>query len=871
MLSGALLMLLVPAIRAGEVRGHVPQEVWGLSSSGRLPSSHKMRLALGVPLRNQAALSNLLQELYEPASPNFRHYLTSSEFNSRFAPTEKEYESVVDFARSNHFTLLKRHSNRMVLDVSASAGDVEKAFGLTLKTFHDVKTSHDFFAPDSEPVLPPGGIILDVCGLTDVSRPKPMLADDSQSSLAATLLPRSGSGAGGSFLGNDFRAAYLPGVNLRGTGESLALVEFDGFYANDIATYESLASITNVPLATVLLDGFNGMPSPDRRQQNIEVSLDIELALALAPGLSSVIVYEAGPSGIPNDILNRIASDNLARQVSCSWAWTGGPSDTTDQIFQQMAAQGQSFYCASGDTGAYTAGQVDNASLPNAPSDSPYITIVGGTTLTTSGPGGTWQSETVWNRGGGVASSGGVSSYYDIPQWQQGVSMNADGVSATKRNIPDVAMVADGVFVSCLNGTNTITGGTSCAAPLWASFNALLNQQLLASNLPPVGFMNPRLYPLAGRGDYSSLFHDVTSGDNTNPGSPFKYAAAAGFDLCTGLGSPDGAALINTLTLPQDNLVLSPSGGFVASGLQGGPFNTTSQSISLTNSGQSALGWVATSASSWLSVSSASGVIPPNSAGTMFSVTLNTNASQLTHGTNFGLVYVTNLNSGNVQFIRFTLQILQRLVQNGGFEQNGLISWIKSGNPSYISVLQNSSYTHTGSFGLQAGPSSSIGYLSQIIPVSVSNYYLVSFWLDNPASGTPNSFTCLWNDAPLFAISNSPVFAWTNIQRIVTASTNLGILKFGFRNDNAYFGMDDVSVTPFLPPSLHITLQSNSARIISWNTIPGLTYQPQYKDTITQTNWLNIGGNLSSTNSTLQILDNSVVSPQRFYRVQVMP
>src|ERR1035438_2317830 len=114
------------------------------------------------------------------------------------------------------------------------------------------------------------------------------------------------------------------------------------------------------------------------------------MAIAMAPGLSKVIVYEAGPYGIWFDVLNRMATDNLAKQLSCSWYLPGGTNDpVADGIFQQMAAQGQSFFSASGDYDAYTG-------LVNFPDDSPYITLVGGTTLTTSGPGGSWVLESVW-------------------------------------------------------------------------------------------------------------------------------------------------------------------------------------------------------------------------------------------------------------------------------------------------------------------------------------------------------------------------------------------------------------------------------------------------------------------------------------------
>lgn len=168
-------------------------------------------------------------------------------------------------------------------------------------------------------------------------------------------------------------------------------------------------------------------------------------------------------------MLNRMATDNVAKQLSSSWTFS--TDATTSQVFQEMAAQGQSFFNASGDSDAYS-GPI------SAPADSPYVTVVGGTTLTTSGPSGAWVSETVWNWGSGQGSGGGISTSYSLPSWQAGVSMAANQGSVHQRNIPDVAMAADNVFEIADNGRSLSgIGGTSCATPMWAGFTALVNQQ----------------------------------------------------------------------------------------------------------------------------------------------------------------------------------------------------------------------------------------------------------------------------------------------------------------------------------------------------------------------------------------------------------
>ena len=188
---------------------------------------------------------------------------------------------------------------------------------------------------------------------------------------------------------------------------------------------------------------------------------------------------------------------------------------------------------------------------------------MGGTTLTTTGPGGAYTSETVWNwgsfQGSFTGSSGGVSPYYGIPDYQLGISMTANQGSTTKRNIPDVALTADGLYVVYNNGTAAVFGGTSGAAPLWAAFTALINQQASANGSPQLVSSNPALYAIGKGPNYTSCFHDITAGNNFSSSSPTKYSAVAGYDLCTGWGTPIGNSLINALSGPAAPNVVSNS------------------------------------------------------------------------------------------------------------------------------------------------------------------------------------------------------------------------------------------------------------------------------------------------------------------------
>ena len=551
------------------LRGHVPRAVaeFNLQPVEKLASSTNLNLVIGLPLRNQGALTNLLQQQYTPTSSQYHHWLTPKEFTAKFGPTEEDYQAVIAFAKANGFTITATHRNRTLVDVRGSVADIERTFRVTLRTYQHPTQARKFYAPDVEPSVDLTAPVLHVAGLNNYKLPHPLSVRATPESKVA---PASGSGPSGSYMGNDFRSAYAPGVALDGSGQMVGLVELDGYDASDITSYENQGGLPHVPLKNVLLGGFSGTPTADADQVQ-EVSLDIEMAVSMAPGLSQVIVYEApNDSAFTGDVLNQIAMDNLAKQISCSWEI--GDDPTFDQIYQQYAAQGQSFFQASGDNGAFT-----SLWFGQQQADSPYITLVGGTTLTT-GPAGSWQSETVWNWnvGTGVdatdgASGGGISVNYPIPTWQQGIATGSNQGSSSSRNVPDVAMVADSVYVISDNGNvATDIGGTSCAAPLWAGFTALVNQQGEAGGLPTVGFINPAIYAIGEGVTYASCFHDITSGNNETHFSPSQFSAASGYDLCTGWGTPNGSGLINALTRSactnEITTTPAPSGGGSTSG-----------------------------------------------------------------------------------------------------------------------------------------------------------------------------------------------------------------------------------------------------------------------------------------------------------------
>ncbi len=931
--------------------GHVPRELSTLAASGRLPATSQLWLALGLPLRNPAGMDNFLAQVYDPASPNYRHFLTPDELTARFGPTEADYEAVKQFALTNGLTTAVTHGNRLVLDVTGPAAAVEKAFHITLQTYQHPTEARTFYAPDKDPSVAASLPLADVQGLSDFSRGHPKFVR--RNGVDAVNKSGSAPDGKGALFGNDFRSAYVPGTALTGAGQAVGLFQDDGYYPSDIAKYAKLAGNgrTNIVIQTVLIDNYNGIPTS---AGNDEVSLDIEMSMAMAPGLSRIVLFEGNPTNyIWNDILNTMAASNMIKNLSCSWGWNGGPSNTTDVIFKTMQAQGQTFYDASGDVAAFTVGAssvngVDslNPNLYNAPSSCPYIIQVGGTTMTMNGTGASYASETVWNWGGGSASSGGVSSFYTIPTWQTNISMSANLGSTSQRNIPDVAATADNVYViSGGSGASNVLGGTSCAAPLWAGLTALVNQQYaintgVASN--SVGFLNPALYAI-GKGQnpaysYAACYHDITSGNNFGSSSPTNYPAVAGYDLCTGWGTPSGTNLINALATPPDVLGINPGAGFSAGGLPGGPFSPSSQIFTLTNSSASSLNWMALNTSAWLTLSTSSGTLPASgqtsliasltaaansltvgsyaatvgfsnltshvvqnrqfnltisdplvlltstgftasgplggpfnlssqaivftnlsasvvpwslintsawlavsaSSGSLagnsaVSVTVATNAgtANLSSGNYNATLVLSNQSSHLAQSLVFAASVGQSIVQNGAFETGDLTGWMQSGNTAYTSVISgNASYVHGGSYGLQAGPSTTMGYITQNLATSPGQMYLLSFWFSNPSSGTTEQLQASWNGASVYSLANPPVLAWTNKTFIVTATSSSTPLQFGLRNDPSYFGLDDISVTPLSPPTITQQpasqtnfLGNNVVFTATANGMPPLAYQ----------------------------------------------
>ena len=865
---------------AGSQRLHdqLPEAVarFHLLPTGRLSATQQLNLAIGLPLRNEAALNSLLQQIYDPASPNFRQYLTPEQFTEQFGPTEQDYQAVIAFAQANGLTVTGMHSGRTLVDVSSSVADVERIFHVALRTYRHPAENRTFFAPDAEPSIDLAVPILHISGLDDFIKPRPISLKITPLENPARVAPASGSGTNGTYMGNDFRAAYAPGVSLNGSNQVVGLLELDGYYPSDITNYEQQAGLPNVPLQNVYIDNYSGNAGGN----NNEVALDIEMAVSMAPGLSQVLVYEEQNGSNVVDMLDRIATDNLAKQISSSWLIGDNPS--FDIAYKQFAAQGQSFFQASGDDGAYYSGIVQWA-------DDTNITIVGGTTLYTTGPGGSWLSETNWNwysTGQGQHGSGGGINFNNIPipDWQQGINMTTNHGSTTLRNIPDVALTANNVYVVYNNGISNMFGGTSCAAPLWAGFTALINQEAVAAGRATVGFINPAVYAIGKSTNFTANFHDITAGNNTNLVVHTNFPAVPGYDLCTGWGTPVGQSLITALAIP-DVLGILPVIGFTANGVTGGPFDRTSQTFALTNSSASSLNWTLINPSVWLAASSSGGTLGPGGQTTV-TIGLNAAASNLVAGIYPATLIFSNQNSHIPQSLLFTLQSGQSFVQNGGFETGDFYGWTLVGNGIIGNNVYNAvvsatgpvsggtNFIHSGTYGAFLGDVQ-LATLSQTLNTFPGQGYLLSFWLANPVSGSVQQFLVNWNTNSaatnqIYQLNNPPILPWTNITMVVTAISTNTTLQFGAENDPDGFGLDDITLIPIPAPSFRTVLKTNNQMQFSWNSLAGVAYQLQFTTNLPTTNWVNLGAAINATNS-IATTNNIGPNPQGFYRIRRLP
>jgi subtilase family serine protease len=533
----------------------------------KLPATQSLRIDMVLPVRNHAELDNFLQELYDPSSAFYHRYLTVAEFTERFGPTQQDYDSVVAFAKAKGLAVVGGSRDALDVQVKGPVSAIEAAFHVSMGVYQHPTEDRTFYGPDREPTVDLPFQLWHVSGLDNFSTPHPLFHHRTPD-VAVKSNATTGSGPSASFLGSDMRAAYYGGSALTGTGQNIGLLEYEGFDIADVNTYYTNAKQTRTAAVTgVSTDGSSLSCLESSGCDDTEQTLDITQALGMAPGVTTVYVFVGATD---TAMLGSMSSHSpLPLNLSASWTWTPADPSTDDPYFEKMATQGQSYFQAAGDSG--------NWKTSTYPSEDQHVICVGGTDLSTSGAGGAWSSESTWVDGGG-----GFYAKDDIliPAYQQlsGVITSANKGSTTYRNGPDVSANANFTFYVCADQTTCTAneyGGTSFAAPMWAGYLALANQQAATNGDAAPGFINPTIYPLGLGSGYSADFHDITSGSN-------GFSAVTGYDLATGWGSPNGSGLINALTgtaaSPSFSISASPTSVSVVKGSSGTSTVTTTVS-----------------------------------------------------------------------------------------------------------------------------------------------------------------------------------------------------------------------------------------------------------------------------------------------------
>jgi kumamolisin len=592
----AVLFVTAAVSQAQSVRTHHVRDAvrnGQAPATGRLPSNQTLQLDLVLQLSDKAGLDSFLKDLYDPTSPSYRHFLTPQGFTARFGPTQDQYEAVVRFAKNYGFQVIGGSRDGMDVQVKGSVASVETAFHVNMRTYQHPTENRGFFGPDSEPTPDLPFDLWHISGLDNYSLPHPLVVNRNDFAKAHGIAPEAvvshattGSGPSASFLGTDMRAAYYGSGTMTGAGQSLGLLEYYGTDLADLKTYYANAGQKDLSgvVSLISTDGTSTSCLKSAGCDDTEQTLDMTQALGMAPGLTSLQVYVGTTD---TAMIGAMTTHNpLPGTIGVSWGWTPVDPTTLDPYFKKMAAQGQNIFVASGDNSTWNTGNYP------WPAEDANVVTVGGTDLVTASAAGAWSSETAWVDGGGGISPHSVA----IPAWQKlaGVINSTNKGSTTLRNGPDVSANANFTFYVCADQTTCTAnsyGGTSFAAPMWAGYVALVNQQLAVNSQPAIGFINPTIYAQNVSGGalsaaYAANFHDITSGTSGS------YSAVKGYDLVTGWGSPN-SGLFSALTgaVPTSGFSLSATAVSIVQGTSGAstvtstPFGGYGSKITLSVSG----------------------------------------------------------------------------------------------------------------------------------------------------------------------------------------------------------------------------------------------------------------------------------------------
>jgi kumamolisin len=492
-------------------------------------------VTLYLRAKNREELQQRLEQLSQ-SHPS--EYLTAEQFADRYGADPADLDQVSSFAQRHGLQVIGTDSARRSVQLSGSISAMEAAFGVQL---HDYRHRGSIYRLRQGPVHLPTelqGVVTAVFGLDN--RPQ---ADAHFRLLSPAAVSQQ------SFDPTDLARLYSFPTSATGQGETIGIIELGGGYRQtDLDSYFQQLGINPEPQVTaVSVDGGQNSPTGDPNSADGEVELDIEVAGAIAPAAKQKVFFAPNSDQGFIDAVTSAVHDPDVSLISISWGqaesnFSSQSLTAFNQAFQEAGAMGKTVFVAAGDNGS-SDGESDGKNHVDFPSSSPFAVACGGTTLQASSGNSSIVSETVWNEEsqGEGATGGGVSDYFSKPDYQSRINVPPPQSQSGGRGVPDVAADADPVtgYKVLVDGTQSVIGGTSAVAPLYAGLFALINELLVKNGKPRAGYIHPALY------QNPQVFRDITSGNNG------AFSAGPGWDATTGLGSPNGAAIASALTGSQ--------------------------------------------------------------------------------------------------------------------------------------------------------------------------------------------------------------------------------------------------------------------------------------------------------------------------------
>jgi kumamolisin len=503
------------------------------------PAHSDQHIEVTLRIRPRAEVAPKLREAALTQQHKDRKYVTRDELAKSHGASPDDIAKVAAFAQTHNLAVTHSSEARRSVWLAGTVAHMSAAFGVQLQEYDHPDGGS--FRGRTGPIMIPAeldGIVVGVFGLDNRPQARPHFRIHKVGAKANAK-----SSALSQFTPVQIAQLYDFPKNLDGTGECIGIIELGGgFSTKDLKTYFSHLGVPNPKVSSVSVDHAANKPTHNPDGPDGEVMLDIEVAGAVAPKAKIVVYFTPNTSQGFLDAITHAVHDTVNKPSVISISWGGPESSWTAQAFQQFnqafqaaAAMGVTICVAAGDDGS-TDGVSDGDAHVDFPASSPNVLACGGTRLNASAT--KISSEVVWNEPNEGATGGGISDEFPLPSYQEtaGVPPSANSNQQVGRGLPDVAADADPAtgYSVRVDGQNTVIGGTSAVAPLWAGLIALLNQSLGT----PVGFLNPTLYGLPAT---SGVFRDVTSGNNG------AYQAGPGWDACTGLGVVDGTKLLNAL------------------------------------------------------------------------------------------------------------------------------------------------------------------------------------------------------------------------------------------------------------------------------------------------------------------------------------